>query len=395
MTLVELYDKSALKNLYPTLAWKPERLVVLYDQRQQKTVKQGEIRRFLEKDFPKTALESFVAVPPGSIHEVIAVCEQLHKKHPDLAFDLTGGRELLLFGALAFCKQQGVPCFYIDLQGGNFVPVLNCETLPQFSFLDVSIETLLLMEGAAVTRTLRGEFDLQDKEQTRQLENVTHIAKTSGGAWASFAFFMQAACKNTDTAEEDGTLRYRTPTALVHAGRNVKLEGSIFDRMVQKGLITVHEYTENIVDFSFVDLLIKKICKDKGAWLEYYTYFLARKSSLFDEISLSTVIDWIERKLDTDDPINEIDVIVRKGLQNIYISCKTGIVESAHLFEIQYLAGRFGGDLSRAVIVTSTDVKNTNILKRLREMQVSLIDKKDLDEGRFIARLKEIASGQR
>ncbi|MDR1629353.1 MAG: DUF1887 family protein [Oscillospiraceae bacterium] len=400
MTLVEIYDRSAFKNLYASLAWKPERLIVLYDKRRQKQQAENEeIKRFLQNDSPGTVFLGFAAVPQYSLHAVKKVCEALYEKYPDLAFDLTGGREILLFGALAFCEEKGVPCFYVDLQGREFVPVSHCEALPPFSFFDVSIKTMLLMEGAAVRRSLRSEFDAHSKEQGRQLEDVTRIAKTSGADWSSFAFFMQAACKNItgetpDAAEEDESLRYRTATQLTHAGRNVRLEASVFERMVQKGLIAVHEQTAKLVEFSFADLFIKKICKDKGAWLEYYTYFLADKACLFDELSLSTVIDWIERKKEPDDPVNEIDVILRKGFQNIYVSCKTGTVESAHLFEIQYLAERFGGDLSRAVIVTSTAVTNANILKRLREMNIALIDKKDLEEPRFIAKLKEIAAGQ-
>ncbi len=390
MTLVEIFDKSVIKNFYSTVVLKPERLIYIYDSEAfGDKFNKVEIERFLKKYCPETKLAGFFEVSADSITSVIKVCEGLREKYNDLSFDLSGGRELMLFGALSFCNDNNIPCYYIDLRKMIFIGLVNCDNFPDFNFCSIGIDKLLHMSGVAIRRSMRKPVKFSDFETIDDLNKIISIAKSALGRWPAFAGYMQTVSKNRDFFDNDAQLRYTSALNLRNSGFSSSLDMGIFNRMVNEGLIIRHGGSdESEIDFEFKNDLVKRICKDKGAWLEYYTLLCAYKTKLFDELMISAVIDWIEEKGEESDPVNEIDVILMKGITPIFISCKTGVLEPSHLFEIKYLSERFGGNNAKAVIVTSTAVNNPSLIKRMSEMDIACIDKGSIEQKDFCERLK-------
>ena len=70
-----------------------------------------------------------------------------------------------------------------------------------------------------------------------------------------------------------------------------------------------------------------------GIWLELYTYLTAKKSGAFDDVQISVVVDW-DGKPEANNLLNEIDVTATRGLRPLFVSCKIGTLNPAHINEI-------------------------------------------------------------
>ena len=84
---------------------------------------------------------------------------------------------------------------------------------------------------------------------------------------------------------------------------------------------------------------------------------------------------------------NEIDVVAVRGIRPTFISCKTCEIHTEALNELAILRDRFGGEVSRAIIV-STERTRTVTRNRARELDIEVIDLNELDAAQLLARVK-------
>lgn len=87
------------------------------------------------------------------------------------------------------------------------------------------------------------------------------------------------------------------------------------------------------VRFSFCSVDDRQYCTGYGVWLELYVYIAAKKSGVFDDVKLGTMIDW-----NAYDGVvvagNEIDVILMEQSLPVFISCKLRSADTAALNEL-------------------------------------------------------------
>ena len=90
---------------------------------------------------------------------------------------------------------------------------------------------------------------------------------------------------------------------------------------------------------------------------------------------------------------NELDVVCTKGVEPVFISCKTCDVKTEALNELAILRDRFGGQMARAVIVTAE--RGTAAMRnRASELNIEVIDLNDLTQDRIAQRLRRILQKQ-
>ena len=83
-----------------------------------------------------------------------------------------------------------------------------------------------------------------------------------------------------------------------------------------------------------------------------------------------------------------------RGIQPVFISCKTCEVKTEALNELAILRDRFGGKTSRALIVTSASPSKSRAVMRRRaaELDIEVVEWDDLPLDRLTVRLaKETA----
>ena len=104
------------------------------------------------------------------------------------------------------------------------------------------------------------------------------------------------------------------------------------------------------------------------------------ETGLFDDVIISAIVNWTDSSVQTGSVTNEIDVVAVRGIQPLFISCKTCEVKTEALNELAVLRDRFGGEGSRAMVVTSAGIPGaaSPTRRRASELGIEIVDWNDL-----------------
>ena len=124
--------------------------------------------------------------------------------------------------------------------------------------------------------------------------------------------------------------------------------------------------------------------------LELQVFRACHAAGCFDDVVLSAVVNWHGEKIQRDSVTNEIDVMAVRGIQPVFISCKTCEVHTEALNELAILRDRFGGRFSRAILITSGMTTQTRETMRSRaaKLHIELVEWEDLNLERLVQRLR-------
>ena len=127
-----------------------------------------------------------------------------------------------------------------------------------------------------------------------------------------------------------------------------------------------------------------------GSVLELQVFRACLAAEYFDDVILSAVVNWKADEKRRDAVTNEIDVMAVRGVQPVFISCKTCEIKTEALNELAILRDRFGGKGSRAIIVTSAaGTKSRGVMsRRAAELEIEVIEWEDLKLDQLMERLK-------
>lgn len=374
-TLIELYDERPLENVLATEMFRPERTVFLCPQE----VVQDKVRqRKLREYFQHRGLDSECIFIESSIYNAAKVKRQLQsllEKYEDCVLDITGGTDAALFGGGLLCADSDLPVFTYSRKKGEFYNIHNAdfaENLP--CEIQYKVEDCFLMAGGAmrmgrVDNAVLGQYmDVIDpffalymkhrRDWTRIISYIQRISQNGKDEPVT----LSASGKYTVKGEQG-----RWVTAHEEALRDLEKLGFIRQLAI---------VTNESVSFEFKDLQIRSWLRDIGSVLELYIYKACLDTGIFQDVHTSAVVDW-EGDFQRDNVTNELDVMAMKGVIPVFISCKTCQVSTEALNELAILRDRFGGDMSRAAIVTAERTRNVT-RHRAEELNIKVIDLDDL-----------------
>ena len=76
--------------------------------------------------------------------------------------------------------------------------------------------------------------------------------------------------------------------------------------------------------------------------------------------------------------LNEIDIILRAGVNTIFISCKNGQIPQEELYKLDAVANEFGGENVKKVLLATylgkSDASKNRFVKRAEDMDIIFID---------------------
>ncbi|MBO6164225.1 MAG: DUF1887 family protein, partial [Lachnospiraceae bacterium] len=130
--------------------------------------------------------------------------------------------------------------------------------------------------------------------------------------------------------------------------------------------------------------------RDVGSVLELQVYRACLEAGIFDDVVLSAIVNWNGGNTQRDSVTNEIDVMAVKGVQPLFISCKTCEIKTEALNELAILRDRFGGKGSRAMIVTSVSATKSRspMRRRAAELGIEVVERNELSLKRLVERVK-------
>ncbi|MCR5610445.1 MAG: DUF1887 family protein [Clostridiales bacterium] len=379
-TLVELYVNEQFDDLAAFLSFRPETVLFLTPGTVPSRSAREGIVRFVQSIDP-SAKAGFIEAGNRSPDAILTRLENVFEEYPDCAVDLTGGSTTLLLAFSRFVEKKKVKAFYFDSLKNGFRSVRGMEKeIERAGLPSIDIETLFRMGGAAVTGTAHTTGPYRENAET--VKALLDVYSEHIDRWNAFSEYLQFAVRSCYDAR---TQRFLAPSAVSNRGNLYLANRSILKKLNDCGAISDLETEGETVGFLFRNSYIKEILTTVGMCLELYIYVSALESGLFDSVAMSVVFDWdgvINGRMN--DTTNELDVLMTKGISSLFVSCKAARPDTRDLYEISYLAKRFGGRNARAVLATAADLSSDSWpnYMRARDMGVTVIEKSDIRMGR-------------
>lgn len=387
-TIIEIFDEEKIFNVLASLCYEPEFLVLIGSEKVCKKDKKDAILRLFKHRGLKTKV-FFYPTDLESFDKIIDEFRAIYDKMPMCYFDVTGGKDLALLATGVFCERENIPVFYFNEMESKFVGVLNCDNLEQPEKIKLSVEDILLINGGSYLR--QGHFFPEEDtfEMEKYILDVWRVYTFNQRSWGDNVAFLQHANKFENSLENESLIVDCNRTIIVNKQMKVRCHRHIMQNLQDAGVITDLIIDEKRVSFKYINHTVKRCLMDVGIWLELYTFVVCKMSGYFDDVQTSVVVDWNGIEDEIINTINEIDVVLVKGIIPVFISCKIGIPSNFALNEIKLLAEKFGGKFAKSVIVTSHDVQKHSpaVFKRAEDMNITIIDATQLNMEEFRKKL--------
>ncbi len=390
-TLIELYDERPIENVLATEMFHPEELLLLCPGELAST---PSYKISLEDYFQCRGCKVRVKLVPVDMMEAGKVekkLRQILETHKDCAIDISGGTDASLFAAGLVSGSGNVSVFTYSRKKNCYFEILNApfaRDLPCNVALDAKSCFLMaggkLLKGREDNRTLRTKLN--------EIDELFRIFVKYRRTWRrQIGYIQQISSSEHGNLHAEGNMTVRVDHSMVTA------DTGLFRDLEQAGLIHDLKITGERMQFHFPDETVRFWLRDIGAVLELQVYRACIATNGFDDVVLSAIVNWEGINTQRNSVTNEIDVMAVRGICPMFISCKTCEIRTEALNELAILRDRFGGKISRAMIVTSAPPSGSRppMRKRAAELGIEVVEWNDLPTENLVKILKRGMKGQK
>ncbi|MBR6185591.1 MAG: DUF1887 family protein [Clostridia bacterium] len=381
-TLIELYDEQPIENVLGAEMFRPQEMVLICPPDVKKNTG---LLKSLKAYFRHRGCPVKVTFVSTSLLDAVKVentLRQVLQSREDCAIDISGGSDAALFAAGAISGQT--PVFTYSWKKNTFFEIKNApfaRDLP--CTIRLNAEACFLMAGGTL---LPGREDNRTlKARLPQIDRLFSVYCAHRRVWnRQVSYFQKLAA-----AGENGLTARGGRTGKADHGMVTADEGLLRD-LEAAGLIRALSVTDDEVSFRYADETVRFWLRDMGSALELQVYRACLAADCFDDVILSAVVNWNADDARRNAVTNEIDVMAVRGIQPVFISCKSSEIKTEALNELAVLRDRFGGKLSRALIVTSASPGKSRSVMRRRaaELGIEVVEWDDLQTERLAERLR-------
>ncbi len=385
-TILEIYDDEQIYNVLAVTEFKPKNVVYLGTRK----LKSKRVKSNIISSLRSLGLEThcfFYSTDMLSLEAIIAELEHITELYPDMVIDLTGGSEVALVAVGMIAKERGIPLMRYDHHEHCYRDIYNFPLAEELtSDPHFTVESYLRLAGGVIKEHGHLALDTLDKDTERDILAVWEIFKRRHRTWHRVVGYLQQVSKHLEGPND---LEISAP-AMVYSGEKlVGCDTQIMKELAENRIILDYKNENGRLSFRYKSDLMRSCLIDTGICLELYVFATAMRTGDYDDVKISTVVDWdgdLSQKINT---INEIDVMCVRGFVPVFISCKSGTPNVVALNEIKTLAKQFGGAYGRPVLVTMADVRGRDayFMQRAEDMNVTIIDYSDLVNDRLVKRL--------
>lgn len=372
-TLIEILDYELTENIISPLVFRFNHLIYLYDEHHDDAMKRQNLYDFLMK---KGNHDIQFIKASGQLDLFF---KDLSEKYPDAIYHLSNGTRTLLVQMAQFCERSKQRCYTMNFQKKVFTDLMGCSDLKQqFYIPKMSIEELISLRDGEILKTSHA-LPVLDEKMTKELMTSIEMMNSDSVAWSKLLSSFAKSMKDNEGLPE---LWIDTPTD--HAQK------TLLDRMDEHHIVHVHQHNQKM-RIDFVNPSLMKLFADSGAWLEYQSYLECVRSQRFDDVRISTVIDWDKHSENPNDPTCEIDLIVIKDCISAFVSCKLNKCTALDIYEIKLLSEKLGGSLAKAAVITKTSSlqKGTPLSLKAEHLDVKIVDQKMIEDGKIAEELEK------
>lgn len=383
-TLIELYDAQPIDNVLGAEMFQPEEVVMICPP---EVAENEGLRSSLKTYFKTRGCAVKVTFVPASLLDAAKVENTLRRvleSREDCAIDISGGSDAALFAAGAISGET--PVFTYSWKKNTFYEIKNApfaRNLP--CTIRLNAEACFLMAGGTL---LPGRMDNRLlKDRLPQIDRLFSVYSAYRRIWNRQVSFFQKL-----TGEDEKSLLVKGSRTGKAAHGRVTADEALLRDLEAAHLITELRVTDEEVSFRYPDEMVRFWLRDMGSALELQVYRACLAADCFDDVILSAVVNWSADGTENrrSAVTNEIDVMAVRGIQPVFISCKTCEIKTEALNELAILRERFGGKFSRALIVTSAPAKGRDVMRRrAAELGIEVVEWNDLETERLAARLRD------
>ena len=384
-TLIELIDKRPLENILGAEMFRPRRVVYICPE---PVARNANLHKQMRAFFSHRGLQVeliFFKADLFNVNSVLSLLRTIIERYPDCAIDITGGTDAALFAAGLLCSETNIPVFTYSRRKNTFYNIRNADFAEgKVCSLQYQVEDFFLMAGGSVR-----EGRVSNALLERYLSDFDPFFKVYldyRKDWTNIVTYVQRVSQNGS----DGyyPLEVSGPyTVKGERGSRIDAPEDALRAFQRIGFIRDLNITQDGVSFRFRDGQIRSWLRDVGSVLETYVYKACLDTGIFDDVRLSVIVDW-EGENNSNSVSNELDVMCCRGIVPMFISCKTCDVKTEALNELAVLRDRFGGEMAHAAIVTA-ERGNARMRNRAAELNIQVIELKDLTSDRLQKRLKK------
>ncbi len=371
-TIIEIYDPDILINNVMSQVIYPEAQMIFVGFKDELTSKETErIADFFK--MRQAAYEpEFCIIPEEKVESAVASLRAImDRKH--LYFEVCGGSGLILLAVGILYTEYRFSMFRIN--SGNAEPELIEGRLPQSAEhkTDLKYAEILELTGGVIGASSEDA----SVKITPELEEIVNalwerFRKDPSGYNRDSSRFAELI--NRTRCQEDGDNVYIDDTGLTRIEREYEWCRDYAMLLDKEGVIEIAEFDRKSVRFKYRNNAAKDLIKKSGLLLELFARISAVRSGIFSDVRQGIRLDWdgcINENGTVTGTNNEVDLVLVKGFQIYFVSCKTGAFDRQTLYELETVTDRFSVGNSHMVMICDSVDDATQ--ERAGDMGIALI----------------------
>lgn len=370
-TLIELYDKEPVLNLIAACSIQPQPKTIVFLGDFTNIRIMNQLKLWTENFLSNRGINAdihFMDVDTRDCSEIINALFDIESRYEDCVLEVSGGSDLSLLAAGMFAENTDIPIFRFDTEHQCFCDVRNMQMADKFTVASFSAEEIFELAHAGVTGHGHFESDALDLSVRNDAKEIWYIFLANRTRWHYVVQFFQ-------TAQFDNGNALVVTHCGSSKGLSTKERESVLIQLAEAGLINDLFVSGEHVRFKIKNFLIKSVLQDVGAALEIFTYSCIRRyPNIFNDCEINICVDWDGKG--PSKTSSEIDIVAVSEVAPLFISCKSGKLENNYLNELYTITKRFGGMLSKAVLMTADSSRTGQsiwIRQRAQDMGITLI----------------------
>lgn len=381
MTLVEFYDSNSIDNILSSLVLKPKRVLLLGECYEELEVFEKRMLKIFEKRKLNIKTECF-ETDAQNFDDIKKFLFEIVEKYERCAFDLTGGGDMVHLALGAVSEKLPLSMHFTDSRTGKIkVCSDGCGLYKNFFEPTLEFDEIAAVFGGVVKQK-KNFSSYKTDNFVEDVKSLWSICAKNCVEWNKTVQTVANLIKNY--AVHRGNNAYSADKNKVikgyeNMGRKFLINPTILLKLNENKLFLFSEKEGNYL-FSFKNKLVKEALTKCGRIFELYTYMMSETlryggENFFDEVHTSVVLSWkgAGEKTDTELALNEVDVVIRKGIVPVFVSCKNGGCDSDELYKLAVVAKRFGGGAAKKVLFTTYFVPDSSFLQRAKELGITVI----------------------
>lgn len=385
MTLIEIFDRFAPKNMALCLHLRPEKLILVGDQEQ--------IDLFLPRCRELLAARSMQTkvtcchVNLDKVEQTVGKLETILREENECAVDIAGGDERIVLAvgaalaALEGRQRKKVTVRKVDLETGTVKTLWGDRETSEPLSVKMTVRDMVKLQGGTLHPTttqpaancepadLDGLWDLMRRNPRGWNRSITYLREFESRTEPNDQIYLSLRMLRGSIKNFDEKL--------------TQVRGILAD-LRECGAIRDHSRGDSL-RYSYTSPLVRACTLGPGNILENKALLEARSLRLdgkpyFQDCQMGVHIDWDGVVYGTPripETRNEVDLVLMRGMTPLFVSCKNGDIEEEEIYKLHTVATRFGGPHARKMLI-ATAIGNglpedRPLRKRAEDMAITLV----------------------